>query len=96
MASLEFHEPRDPWARAGWLAYTRTVLPAAGWLRSPSWYRTGRFLARSITEFCHTYPLPVQVRLWQEAGIRRVRTRLLSLGAAVVIWGVREHPLADG
>ena len=35
-------------------------------------------------------PLPEQVRWWQEAGIRHVRSRELTLGAAVVIWGVKE------
>jgi hypothetical protein len=33
--------------------------------------------------------------MWQEAGIRRVRTRELSLGAAVVMWGVKGTPLVD-
>lgn len=96
MAALEFHEPRDPWLRAGWLAYTRVVLPAAGRLRSPAWFRTGRFLGPSISEFARRYPLPVQVRLWQEAGIRRVRTKAMSMGAAVITWGVKENPLTDG
>jgi hypothetical protein len=30
------------------------------------------------------------VRWWQEAGIRHVRSRELTLGAAVVMWGVKE------
>ncbi|HEX6231299.1 MAG TPA: class I SAM-dependent methyltransferase, partial [Actinomycetota bacterium] len=96
MASLEFHEPRDPWLHAGWLAYTRSVLPAAGWLRSPAWFRTGRFLGSSISDFYRRYPLPVQVRMWQEAGIRRIRTKLMTMGAAIVTWGIKENPLTDG
>ena len=96
MASLEFHEPRDPWLHAGWLAYVRAVLPAAGWLRSPAWFRTGRFLGQSISDFYRRYPLPVQVRMWQEAGIRRVRTKLMSMGTAVITWGIKENPLTDG
>lgn len=95
MAGLEFHEPQDPWLRAGWLAYTRTVLPAAGWLRSPAWFRTGMFLGPSISGFYRRYPLPVQVRMWQEAGIRSIRTKFMSMGAAIVIWGIRENPLTD-
>lgn len=95
MASLEFHEPQDPWLHAGWLAYTRTLLPAFGWLRSPAWYRTGRFLARSISELYRRYPLPVQVRMWQEAGIRRVRTKLLAVSAAVVTWGIKGNPITE-
>jgi demethylmenaquinone methyltransferase / 2-methoxy-6-polyprenyl-1,4-benzoquinol methylase len=92
MASLEFHVPPEPWARAGWFAYTRSAMPLVGWTVSNDWYRTGRFLARSITEFVERYPLPVQVRWWQEAGMRRVRTKLLSSGAAVVTWAVKSTP----
>jgi demethylmenaquinone methyltransferase/2-methoxy-6-polyprenyl-1,4-benzoquinol methylase len=93
MASLEFHMPPEPWARAGWFAYTRSAMPLVGWTVSNEWYRTGRFLARSITEFVERYPLPVQVRWWQEAGMRRVRTTLLSSGAAVVTWAVKSTPV---
>ena len=95
MASLEFHVPLEPWARAGWHAYTRAVMPAVGWTVSPAWYRTGRFLHRSISEFARRYPLPVQVRWWQEAGMRRVKTKLLSNGAAVVTWAVKATPVLD-
>jgi demethylmenaquinone methyltransferase/2-methoxy-6-polyprenyl-1,4-benzoquinol methylase len=93
MASLEFHLPPESWARAGWFAYTRSAMPLVGWTVSNEWYRTGRFLARSITEFVERYPLPVQVRWWQEAGMRRVRTKLLSSGAAVVTWAVKSTPV---
>ena len=93
MASLEFHVPPEPWARAGWFTYTRSAMPLVGWTVSNEWYRTGRFLARSITEFVERYPLPVQVRWWQEAGMRRVRTKLLSNGAAVVTWAVKSTPV---
>ena len=93
MASLEFHVPPEPWARAGWFAYTRSAMPLVGWTVSNEWYRTGRFLARSITEFVEGNPLPVQVRWWQEAGMRRVRTKLLSNGAAVVTWAVKTTPV---
>ena len=93
MASLEFHLPPEPWARAGWHAYTKAVMPAVGWVVSPAWYQTGRFLNRSIGEFVARYPLAVQVRWWQEAGMRRVRTKLLSNGAAVVTWAVKATPV---
>lgn len=96
MAGLEFHVPSDPWLQAGWLVYTRTVLPAAGWLRSPAWFRTGRFLGPSISGFVRRYPLPMQVRMWQEAGIRRVRTKSMTMGAAMVTWGIKGNPLTDG
>jgi demethylmenaquinone methyltransferase/2-methoxy-6-polyprenyl-1,4-benzoquinol methylase len=95
MASLEFHVPPEPWARAGWHAYTRGVMPALGWTVSPAWYRTGRFLHQSISEFARRYPLPIQVLWWQEAGMRRVRTKLLSNGAAVVTWAIKATPVLD-
>ncbi len=96
MAALEFHEPQDPWLHAGWYAYTRGVMPVVGLAASNAWYRTGRFLGPNITEFYRRYPLPVQVRMWQEAGIRRIRTKQLSLGSAIVTWGVKANPLTDG
>lgn len=96
MASLEFHVPAAPWAHAGWWLHTRTLMPAIGWAVSPGWYRTGRFLGRDVTDFYRRCPLPVQVRWWQEAGMRRVRTKLFSNGAAVVTWAVKANPLLDG
>lgn len=96
MASLEFHLPDDPWLYAGWLAYTRGVMPAVGWARSNEWFRTARFLGPNISAFYERYPLPVQVAMWQEAGMRHVRTRTLSLGAAIVTWAVKRTPVADG
>lgn len=89
IASLEFHEPRDPWLHAGWTAYTRAVMPLVARAGSPAWHRTARFLGTSISEFTRRYPLAVQVRIWQDAWIRHVRTRLLTMGAAVVTWGVK-------
>ncbi len=95
MASLEFHAPSDPWMHAGWYAYTRAVLPVLGGVTSSAWYRTGRFLGPNISGFVARYPLPVQVRMWQEAGIRRIRTKQLTAGAAVVTWGIKANPLTD-
>lgn len=96
MAALEFSVPHEAWAHAGWWVHTRAVMPAVGWAVSPGWYRTGRFLGRDVTEFYRRFPLPVQVRWWQEAGMRRVRTRPFSNGAAVVTWAVKANPLLDG
>jgi demethylmenaquinone methyltransferase/2-methoxy-6-polyprenyl-1,4-benzoquinol methylase len=96
MASLEFHVPDEVWARAGWLAYTRTIMPAVGSLVSPAWHRTGRFLGRSVSEFYERFPLPVQVRWWQEAGMRRVRTRVMGVGAGIVTWAVKRTAVTDG
>jgi hypothetical protein len=96
MASLEFHVPDDPWLRAGWKAYTRTALPAIGWVVSPAWFKTGRFLGPNVEEFERRFPLPVQVRWWQEAGMRRVRTRVLGVGAGVATWAVKRTAVTDG
>jgi demethylmenaquinone methyltransferase/2-methoxy-6-polyprenyl-1,4-benzoquinol methylase len=90
LASLEFHEPEQALLRAGWRAYTRAVMPAVGATVSRDWYRTGRFLGPSIERFYERAPLPEQVRWWHEAGVRHVRTRVMSLGVGVVIWGVRD------
>ena len=95
MAELEFYVPQDPWARAGWKAYTRTLMPAAGTVVSKDWYRTGRFLGPNIEAFYRDYPLPVQVRMWQEAGMRRVRTNVMTMGVAIVTWGVKRSALTD-
>jgi demethylmenaquinone methyltransferase / 2-methoxy-6-polyprenyl-1,4-benzoquinol methylase len=96
MASLEFHVPDDPWLRLGWRVYTRTMLPAVGWAVAPAWFRTGRLLGRSVSDFEGRFPLPVQVRWWQEAGMRHVRTRVMGLGAGVVMWAVKRTPVTDG
>jgi demethylmenaquinone methyltransferase / 2-methoxy-6-polyprenyl-1,4-benzoquinol methylase len=95
LAGLEFAEPAQPAVRAAWLAYTRAVVPVVGSAFSPAWKRTGRFLGPNISEFCERYPLPVQVRMWQEAGIRHVRTRRMTVGTAVVTWGVKGGYAAD-
>jgi hypothetical protein len=67
-------------------------MPVVGALVSPAWRRTGRFLGPSIDGFYRTYPLPEQVRWWQAAGLRHVRTRVMSLGAGIVIWAVKGGP----
>lgn len=90
LGSLEFHEPEQPVVRAGWRAYTRWVMPAVGALVSPAWAETGRFLGPSIERFYARAPLPEQVRWWQQAGLRHVRTRVMSLGAGVVIRGTND------
>jgi demethylmenaquinone methyltransferase/2-methoxy-6-polyprenyl-1,4-benzoquinol methylase len=96
MAALEFYVPQDPWLHAGWLGYTRGVMPAVGWLRSNEWYRTARFLGPNISAFYERYPLPVQVAMWQRAGLRHVRTRTFAMGAALVTWAVKRTAVADG
>jgi demethylmenaquinone methyltransferase / 2-methoxy-6-polyprenyl-1,4-benzoquinol methylase len=89
VATLEFHVPEQPLLRAGWYAYTRGALPVIGSLAGRAWRETGRFLGPSISRFDERAPLPEQVRWWQEAGVRHVRSRVMSLGAGVVVWGVK-------
>ena len=89
IATLEFHVPEQPLLRAGWYAYTRGALPVIGSLAGRAWRETGRFLGPSISRFDARAPLPEQVRWWQEAGVRHVRSRVMSLGAGVVVWGVK-------
>jgi demethylmenaquinone methyltransferase / 2-methoxy-6-polyprenyl-1,4-benzoquinol methylase len=86
---LEFHVPENPIARAGWRLYTHGVMRMVGVAVSPAWARTTRFLGPSIDGFYRRYPLPVQVRWWQDAGLIHVRTRTFLLGTAVVIRAVK-------
>lgn len=89
LASLEFHRPDPAWLRAGWWAYTRAVLPVVGTAVSPAWAGTARFLGPSISRFYEEHPLPKQIRWWQDAGIRDVRSRQFVGGAWIVIRGVK-------
>jgi demethylmenaquinone methyltransferase/2-methoxy-6-polyprenyl-1,4-benzoquinol methylase len=89
LGCLEFHVPEHPALRTGWWIYTRAALPLIGALVSPAWRRTGSFLGPNIEAYSRHAPLPEQVRWWQHAGITHVRSRVMSLGAGVVIWGVK-------
>jgi demethylmenaquinone methyltransferase/2-methoxy-6-polyprenyl-1,4-benzoquinol methylase len=89
VGSLEFLVPVHPVWRAAWLAYTRAILPAAGGLASRAWFRTGRFLGPSISEFYRRYPLSEQARMWRDAGIERLQHNAMSLGGGIVMWGVK-------
>jgi demethylmenaquinone methyltransferase/2-methoxy-6-polyprenyl-1,4-benzoquinol methylase len=82
---LEFGVPRG-FARPAWELYVRVGLPALGALLSPGWRRVGSFLGPSIREFHRTHDL---VELWRNAGIKDVRSRRLSLGGGIVLWGRR-------
>jgi demethylmenaquinone methyltransferase/2-methoxy-6-polyprenyl-1,4-benzoquinol methylase len=89
IASLEFAVPRPRLLRTLWNLYTSVGLPALGRLVSRDWYEVGRFLGPSIRGFYERYPLGNVAGLWREAGIDSVKTRVMSLGGGVVIWGVR-------
>jgi demethylmenaquinone methyltransferase/2-methoxy-6-polyprenyl-1,4-benzoquinol methylase len=89
VASMEFHVPSAPWARALWRVYTRRVMPLAGRLVSPAWAHTGRFLGPSIDGFYWDHPLAEQLEWWLAAGLEGVHVRTMSNGAGVVIAGTR-------
>jgi demethylmenaquinone methyltransferase / 2-methoxy-6-polyprenyl-1,4-benzoquinol methylase len=90
IANLEFLVPSKPLWRAAWWLYTRTLLPAAGWLTGGrEWYEVGRFLGPSISEHYRRYPLSWTVQTWRDAGLEDVEVRQMSLGGGLVMWGRR-------
>ena len=88
VAMLEFGVPRGVW-RPLWEAYVRVGLPGAGALVSPAWREVGSFLGPSIRGFYERYPVARLVEVWQDAGLRDVHVRRLSLGGGIVVWGTR-------
>ena len=88
VAMLEFGLPRGCW-RPLWELYVRVGLPAAGAVVSPGWGSVGRFLGPSIRDFWRRWPEPRLLDAWREAGISEVRTRRLSVGGGIVVWGTR-------
>lgn len=85
IAMLEFGLPRGL-VRPAWELYVRLGLPLLGALVSPGWRRVGSFLGPSIRDFHRRHDLP---ELWRSAGIGEVRSRRLSLGGGLVMWGRR-------
>jgi len=88
IAGLEFGLPPGIW-RPPWELYVRVGLPLAGRLISPGWHEVGAFLGPSIRELYARFPLERQLELWRAAGLEDVRSRRLSLGGGLVIWGRR-------
>jgi demethylmenaquinone methyltransferase / 2-methoxy-6-polyprenyl-1,4-benzoquinol methylase len=88
LGALEFGVPRGL-ARPLWSLYVGAVLPLAGRLISPDWRRVGGFLGPSIRAFAAAWPPERLAAAWEEAGIESVRSRRLSLGGGVVVWGRR-------
>jgi demethylmenaquinone methyltransferase / 2-methoxy-6-polyprenyl-1,4-benzoquinol methylase len=85
---LEFAVPQAEPPRTAWRAYTRVGLPLVGRAVSPAWQEVGRFLGPSIEQLERDEPdLPA---LWRSAGIRNVRERRMSYGAALLMWGTRD------
>lgn len=90
MAGLEFFVPPKAGWRLLWRVYTAAVLPALGWiLGGRPWWAVGRFLGPSITDHYRTYPLEWHVRAWEDAGLREVGWRVMSLGGGLVMWGTK-------
>jgi demethylmenaquinone methyltransferase / 2-methoxy-6-polyprenyl-1,4-benzoquinol methylase len=96
IACMEFGVPPFAPARGLWKLYTRFGLPAAGRLVSRGWYQIGRFLSGSIPQYYERFPLEVQRRFWEDAGIRSVEIRRMSFGAGIVISGTRANGFAAG
>jgi demethylmenaquinone methyltransferase/2-methoxy-6-polyprenyl-1,4-benzoquinol methylase len=90
VAMLEFGMPRGLW-RPPWDVWVGVGLPLAGRLLSPGWHEVGRFLGPSIRAFHAAYPEPVLLSLWRAAGLDDVRTKHLSLGGGLVVWGRRDE-----
>jgi demethylmenaquinone methyltransferase/2-methoxy-6-polyprenyl-1,4-benzoquinol methylase len=89
IAGLEFGVPPNPLAHALWRLYVRIGLPLAGRVISPSWREVGDFLGPSIEQLWTRLPLDRLLDLWRAAGVEEVRSRRLSLGGGIVIWGRR-------
>lgn len=83
IAMLEFGLPRGL-ARAAWELYVRVGLPMLGALVSPGWRQVGSFLGPSIRDFHRRHDV---IELWRKVGIEEVRSRRLSLGGGIVLWG---------
>ncbi len=90
IAMLEFGLPRGV-SRPAWDIWVGVGLPLAGRLVSPGWHDVGRFLGPSIRSFHAAYPEPKLLALWRDAGVEDVRSRRLSLGGGLVVWGVRSR-----
>ena len=88
MASLDFAVPRGIWYPL-WRIYTDAALPAGGLLFSRDWQRVGRFLGPSIREFYRRWPEDRLLSAWRDAGFCDVRSRRLTLGGAIAIWGAK-------
>ena len=93
VASLEFFVPPSTFWRGLWWAYTRGLLPLAGWLAGGrQWYRAGRFLGPDITLHYRRYPVDWTKAAWGRAGFTAVGAQAMSLGGGLVMWGRRGDP----
>ena len=86
IAMLEFGLPRGLW-RPLWELYVRIGLPLGGRIVSKGWYDVGRFLGPSIRDFWQGTPEAALLDLWRAAGVADVRSRRMSVGGGIVVWG---------
>jgi demethylmenaquinone methyltransferase/2-methoxy-6-polyprenyl-1,4-benzoquinol methylase len=90
VANLEFLVPASRFWHVWWWAYTRAVLPLAGWATGGrEWFDVGRFLGPNISAHYRRYPVPWTVAAWHDAGMVDVGTRPMSFGGGLVMWGRR-------
>lgn len=85
---VEFGRPDGVW-RPLWWGYTRLILPAIGLLAGEGWYRVGRFLGPSISDFANRYSTAQLAGIWEASGFTEVGAKRLSLGGGLVMWGRR-------
>jgi demethylmenaquinone methyltransferase/2-methoxy-6-polyprenyl-1,4-benzoquinol methylase len=87
MASLDFYVPPNVAWLAAWRAYTRLLLPVAGWLLGGgAWWDVGRFLGPNIEGHYRRWPLGRIIDAWHAAGMVDVEYRVMSLGGGLVMW----------
>ena len=88
MLALDFAVP-GPIVYPLWRLYTSLLLPLAGAVISPSWMKVGVFLGKSIRQFSNRWPEYRLIELWRDCGFLGVGSRRLSLGGALIMWGVK-------
>ena len=84
---VEFGLPVGAW-QGPWTLYSSFLLPLAGRLIGRGWYQVGKFLQPSIKQFHKENP--DLETLWRTAGLVDVRTRRMSLGGGLVMWGRKQ------
>src|SRR5579864_2438270 len=76
MASLDFFVPPQAAPRFAWRAYTRLLLPVAGFgFGGAPWWRVGRFLGPNIDGFYQRHALDQIFEAWRVAGMVDVEDR---------------------
>jgi demethylmenaquinone methyltransferase/2-methoxy-6-polyprenyl-1,4-benzoquinol methylase len=92
MVSLDFFVPPKALERTAWRAYTRLMLPVAGYLLGGKpWWNVGRFLGPNIEDFYRHWHLDQIFEAWRTAGMVDVEHRLMSMGGGLVMWGRKHH-----